>query len=114
MFLLNFVVNHSEMKFTTERMTFDRVPDAVAYLIKQVEDLRSVIDTRLENKEAPTEELKFDGNKALAQYLNCSVQTVHALKRRKAITFHRMGRRCYYLRSEIDRDLAVQPRKFGK
>lgn len=101
------------MKFTTERMTFDRVPDAVAYLIRQVDEIRAVIDTRLENKEAPTE-LKFDGDKALAVYLNCSVQTVHALKRRKAITFHRMGRRCYYLRSEIDRDLAVQPRKFGK
>lgn len=95
-------------------MTFDRVPDAVAYLIRQVDEIRAVIDTRLETKEAPAEELKFDGDKALAQYLNCSVQTVHALKRRKAITFHRMGRRCYYLRSEIDRDLAVQPRKFGK
>jgi len=113
-FLLNFVVNNTAMKFKTENMTFDRVPDALAHLIRQVDEIRAVIDTRLENKEAPTEELKLDGDKALAQYLNCSVQTVHALKRRKAITFHRMGRRCYYLRSEIDKDLAVHPHKFGK
>ena len=53
-FLLNFVVNNTAMKFKTENMTFDRVPDALAHLIRQVDEIRAVIDTRLENKEAPT------------------------------------------------------------
>lgn len=87
-----------------------------------------IIDQRLSNievllldiKHAPkvvpelTDHQKFHGDRELGKYLNCSVQTVNTLKKNGQITFHRMGRRCYYLRSEIDRDLQVSSRRFGK
>jgi excisionase family DNA binding protein len=60
------------------------------------------------------EDQRFHGDKALAAYLSCSVQTINQLKKKGQITFHRLGRRCYYLRSEIDTSLQVQSRKFGQ
>lgn len=62
----------------------------------------------------PVDDQRLHGDKELAKYLNCSVQTINQLKKKGQITFHRMGRRCYYLRSEIDRDLQVSSRRFGK
>ena len=62
----------------------------------------------------PVDDQRFYGDKELGKYLNCSVQTINQLKKKEQITFHRMGRRCYYLRSEIDKDLQVASRRFGK
>lgn len=67
-----------------------------------------------EKAEALTDDQRFHGDRELGKYLKCSVQTVHQLKKKGQVTFHRMGRRCYYLRSEIDRDLQVKSRKFGR
>lgn len=66
-----------------------------------------------EKTEGLTDDQRLHGDKELAKYLNCSVQTINQLKKKEQITFHRMGRRCYYLRSEIDRDLQVKSRRFG-
>ena len=75
------------------------------------------VNTCLKNlpeKSSTIIEERLHGDKALAKYLKCSVQTVNQLKKKGQVTFHRMGRRCYYLASEVDRDLQVSTRKFGK
>lgn len=53
----------------------------------------------------------FHGDKELAEYLNCSVQTVKQLKSTGKINFYCMGYQCYYLRSEIDKDLQNEARQ---
>jgi excisionase family DNA binding protein len=67
-----------------------------------------------EKSELLTDDQRLYGDKELATYLHCSVQTVQTLKKAGKVSFHRMGRRCYYLRSEVDRDLQVVSKKFGR
>ena len=39
----------------------------------------------------------------LAKYLNCSVVTIHKLKKLGQLPFYRFGRKYYFLKSEIDK-----------
>ena len=48
---------------------------------------------------------KLIGDKALADYLGCTIQTVSRLKKKGKITFHRYGRKYYYKSDEIDESL---------
>ncbi|MBK6345003.1 MAG: helix-turn-helix domain-containing protein [Bacteroidales bacterium] len=48
---------------------------------------------------------KLIGDKALAEYLGCTIQTVSRLKKTGKITFHRYGRKYYYKSQEIDESL---------
>ena len=95
-------------------LTLERLPDAMVYLLSEVADIKSMLRNRQDSQSKQVEDQRLHGDKALANYLNCSLQTVNVLKRKQQITFHRMGRRCYYLRSEVDRDLQVSSRKFAK
>ncbi len=45
---------------------------------------------------------KFTGDRELAQYLGCTIQTINRLKRNGELPFHRFGRRYYYLKNEVD------------
>lgn len=53
-------------------------------------------------KPSPEPDQKFTGDKELAKYLGCTIQTINRLKRTGALPFHRFGRRYYYLKSEVD------------
>lgn len=54
----------------------------------------------------------------LAQYLGCSIQTVHNLKKDGAIPFYKLGRNVFFKKSEIDANARVtaigEKKKGGK
>ena len=62
-----------------------------------------------QNRERPAPSIisseKLIGDKALAEYLGCTIQTVSRLKKNGKITFHRYGRKYYYKSDEIDEAL---------
>lgn len=66
------------------------------------------VTSRMQSDQKPTPQItkepdqKFTGDKALAQYLGCTIQTINRLKRTGELPFHRFGRRYYYLKSEVD------------
>jgi len=97
-----------------KELTLERLPDAMVYLLSEVADIKTILRNRPESQTEAVQDQRLHGDKELAKYLNCSVQTINQLKKKGQITYHRMGRRCYYLRSEVDRDLQVKSRKFGK
>jgi len=97
-----------------DNLTLERLPDAMSYLIGEIADIKSILRNRPERQPEPESDLRLHGDKELAEYLNCSVQTISVLKKSGKVTFHRMGRRCYYLRSEVDNDLQVISKKFGR
>ena len=97
-----------------ENLTLQRLPDAMSYLIGEIADIKTMLRNRSESLPEQKEDLRLHGDKALAEHLHCSIQTVSTLKKARKVTFHRMGRRCYYLVSEVDEDLQVLSRKFGK
>lgn len=97
-----------------KNLTLERLPDAMVYLLSEVADIKTMLRNRPDSQTEPVDDQRFYGDKELAKYLFCSVQTINQLKKKGQITFHRMRRRCYYLRSEIDRDLQVSSRRFSK
>ncbi len=86
---------------------FDRLPGMVYGLQQQVTELKTMIQDFVSSKTNPTgqplpDEQRFYGDRELAEYLNCTVQTVSRQKQAGKVPFHRYGRKYYYLRSEID------------
>jgi excisionase family DNA binding protein len=59
------------------------------------------------------QEIQFD-IAGLANYLNCSVQTIHNLKKSGEIPFYRLGRKVYFKKREIDEIARVAKIKGGK
>ena len=55
-----------------------------------------------ETEQTLPDEKRFYGDRELAAYLGCTVQTVSRQKQAGRLPFHRIGRKYFYLRSEID------------
>jgi excisionase family DNA binding protein len=84
--------------------TFDTLPGMVYGLQQKVDQLQATIEKLVKAEPLPpTDEQRIYGDKGLAEYLNCTIQTINRLKMAGKIPFHRYGRKYYYLRSEIDK-----------
>lgn len=84
--------------------TFDTLPGMVFGLIQQVDRLQETIEKLVKAEPLPpTDEQRIYGDRGLAEYLNCTIQTVSRQKKAGKVPFHRYGRKYYYLRSEIDK-----------
>ena len=82
---------------------FDTLPGMVYGLKQDVSKLITKIEALLNTKpQALPDEQRFYGDKELAAYLNCTIQTVSRQKQAGKLPFHRYGRKYFYLRSEID------------
>ena len=87
----------------TPSPTFDTLPSMVYGLRQEIQELRKQVDKLLNTETPPpSDQHRIYGDKALAGYLNCTIQTISRLKMAGKIPFHRYGRKYYYLRSEID------------
>lgn len=74
-----------------------------------VQMIAAEVATRMQSNNQQTrinpqiiQDKRFVGDKELAEYLGCTIQTINRLKKTGALPFHRYGRRYYYLKSEID------------
>lgn len=67
----------------------------------QLTEIYEAINSKMEQPVSIPSE-KLIGDKALADYLGCTIQTVSRLKKAGRFTFHRYGRKYYYLSHEID------------
>lgn len=95
--------------------TFDSLPGMVYGLKQQVDNLQTTLEKLIKAEaHAPTDEQRIYGDKGLAKYLNCTIQTVSRLKMAGKIPFHRYGRKYYYLRSEIDKSFKGKGLNNGK
>lgn len=87
--------------------TFDTLPGMVHGLRQDFTEFNAKFDKYLDsilNPKGQTlpDDVRLYGDKALAEYLDCTIQTVSRLKMAGRVPFHRYGRKYYYLRSEID------------
>lgn len=84
--------------------TFETLPGMVYGLKQQVNELQTLIEKLVKAEPLPpTDEQRIYGDRGLAEYLNCTIQTVSRQKKAGKVPFHRYGRKYYYLRSEIDK-----------
>ena len=84
--------------------TFDSLPSTVHALVLKLDALTQLVKTLVNSEPIPEpDEIRFYGDRELAKYLNCNIQTIYRLKRAGKIPFKKYGRKYYYLRSEIDK-----------
>jgi excisionase family DNA binding protein len=74
-------------------------------------DLKHGVKPEAFNKEETITEVKFNITQ-LGQYLGCSIQTIHNLKKDGIIPFYRLGRKVYFKKSEIDNCAFVESKYY--
>jgi excisionase family DNA binding protein len=83
--------------------TFENLPGLVEGLQSKVDKLTILIQNLVKIEPLPEpDEVRLYGDKELAEYLHCNIQTIYRLKKAKKIPFRKYGRKYFYLRSEID------------
>lgn len=87
--------------FTNEQITFEKLPEAMEYLISKVERLETLLsNTRSELPESD----KWFNLLELCNYLpdKPARQTVYGWIGQKLIPYHKKGKKLQFLKSEID------------
>lgn len=91
----------NENKF--ENLSYNDMPQAIEYLISQVSILSKTVQGLLESRNIPEKETWMTVDD-VAKYLpdNPSVQTIYSWVGQKLIPYNKIGKRLYFLKSEID------------
>ena len=101
---------------STEKMTFDQLPEAVVELTREVASLRDLINSKLN----ATEDNGYGGRwfsvDELCEYLpdKPSKQTVYGWVNHRLIPYHKTTKRLSFMKSEIDAWIANGRRKTAK
>lgn len=87
----------------SKTITFDSMPDAVAYLIDKVENIETILSTGAE-RTAPPEEKQWMSLKELQSYHpdHPAPTTVYGWVRNNQIPFYKVGKKLSFKKSEID------------
>ena len=87
--------------------TFENLPGLIEGLQQKVDKLSHLVETLVNAEPQPEpDEIRFYGDRELAKYLSCNIQTIYRLKKAAKLPFKKYGRKYYYLRSEIDKAFA--------
>jgi len=93
-----------------ETITFNELPQAVSQLIKEVGELKSLLQNVHDNKVEPDRWFNID---QLCQYIpdKPAKQTVYGWVARHEVPYHKKGKKLQFLKSEIDTWLKSDQRK---
>ncbi len=94
----------------SNEITFEKLPQAVEYLINKVERLEALLD--VQKSELPESD-KWFNLQELCEYLpdRPARQTVYGWIGGRLIPFHKKGKKLQFLKSEIDSWLKADKRK---
>lgn len=98
------------MSFSTENLTFEQLPQAVSLLIDEVKELKSLLQVNNQDVEQPD---RWFNLQELREYLpdRPARQTVYGWIGKRAIPYHKKGKKLQFLKSEIDAWLKTDKRK---
>lgn len=87
---------------TEKTITFNDVPEAMAFLIDKINRLENLIEASVSPK---SDELQWLDINALCEYLpdKPAKQTVYGWVYEKKIPYHKKGKKLQFLKNEIDR-----------
>ncbi|MBR5910995.1 MAG: helix-turn-helix domain-containing protein [Bacteroidales bacterium] len=90
------------MSFQDENLTFEQLPKAVASLITEVKEMKSLLQNSNQMKVEPAD--RWFNLQELCDYLpdRPAKQTVYGWIGQHAIPFHKKGKKLQFLKSEID------------
>ncbi|KAA6334995.1 hypothetical protein EZS27_016744 [termite gut metagenome] len=81
-----------------DEMTFDKLPEAVAYLIKEVAQIKELIESKQESP--PVKRVPIDIDEA-CQTIGKAKPTVYALVRKRMIPCYKNGKKLYFFEDEL-------------
>jgi len=88
------------------------IPALIALIAAELEN--RILNRPLATNTPTAEPIRLYGDKAAAQYLGCAKLTVQNLRKSGVLPFYRLGRKVYFISSELDATLKVSARKFHK
>jgi excisionase family DNA binding protein len=88
------------------------IPDLIDQIVEKMQ--ARITDTQPANPPLPFPDTRLYGDKAAANHIGCTVQTIIAMRKRGEIPFYRYGRKYFYKANEIDSALKVEGRRFGE
>ena len=96
----------------TEKLSFNDMPEAMAYLINKVEKLEALL-TNNSKSDNTTESDKWFNIQELCSYLpdRPARQTVYGWIGQRLIPYHKKGKKLQFLKSEIDNWLKADKRQ---
>ncbi len=102
------VINQNRFHMTTEELTLEKLPKAVAYLIKEIEKVKSL----LENQKTvePEKRRPIDIGEA-SKIINKAIPTIYTLVRKRQIPCYKNGKRLYFYEDELLEWIALGKRK---
>ena len=83
---------------STNEITFDTLPKAVAYLIEEISALKAIVESQ--KSSAPEKRLPIDIEQA-CRIINKAKPTIYTLVRKGLIPCYKNGKRLYFFEDEL-------------
>jgi hypothetical protein len=88
-----------ETKNSTTKLTFDQMPEALAYLVDEVANLKTLLQIQVTSE---PEKEKPIGVCQAAKFVDKAVQTLYGLCSAGKIPYYKKGKQLYFLKSELE------------
>lgn len=82
----------------TEKITFEKLPEAVAHLIKEVSEIKELIELK---QESPVEKRRPIGINEACRVIMKAKPTVYTLVRKGKIPAYKHGKKLYFYEDEL-------------
>lgn len=98
-----------------EQARFEDLPALVVLLRQEISELKAIVAEKLTTPEGYEPDVTMTPNE-VAEYLGCTIQNVHDKKNKGNLPFHKVGRKVFFKKKEVDEATKVkaQKRKFFK
>jgi excisionase family DNA binding protein len=102
----------SASDFTQSEISFNDMPQALAYLISKVDKLETLLNVSMSESYCPESDRWFNLQE-LCEYLpdRPARQTVYSWVGQRLIPYHKKGKKLQFLKSEVDNWLKSDKRK---
>jgi len=96
-------------------MTFEELPVNIEIALVRITELDNKLNAIMNLLDSKNEKSQTDQRfsvKSLAEYLECSITTINRYVKDDMITYHRLNRTLYFLKSEIDQESSSRSTKY--
>ena len=84
----------------TDEMTFDKLPEAVAYLIKEVTQIKELVGCKQNPPPSPAKRVPI-GIEETCRIIGKAKPTVYSLVRKRQIPCYKNGKKLYFFEDEL-------------
>ena len=83
-----------------DEITFDKLPQAVAYLIKEVTQIKELVGCNQNQKQLPQKRVPI-GIEETCQIIGKAKPTIYALVRKRLLPCYKNGKKLYFFEDEL-------------